>query len=177
MLIACHLFFGTLLGIILAEHWNRRSLLSICMVGILLPDLIDKPFGILIIPGVHDGRMICHSVIGIILIIALVWYLFRDHLIVLALGAGVILHQILDTMWEIPVNWFFPLFGPFPVHDNYQYFETGLLRELTTPSEWVFLTGTLILLYRVQREQNDSKLLIGAIGAGITAVILLTFSM
>jgi len=177
MLIACHLFFGTVLGMLLAGYWNRRSLIYICMLGALLPDLIDKPFGILIIPGVHDGRMICHSIIGFFLIIAIVWLLFRDRLAALALGAGVILHQILDTMWEAPINWFFPLFGPFPVHDNYRYFETGLLRELTTPSEWLFLAGTITLLYLVQSDQKGRKMVQVAAGAGIPAVILLMLNM
>ncbi|MFH0968818.1 MAG: metal-dependent hydrolase [Methanobacteriota archaeon] len=173
MLIACHLFFGTLLGMALGEYWSSKKVIYACIFGSLLPDLIDKPFGILILPGVQDGRMICHSFIGIFCIMAIVWFLFRDQFIALAIGAGVILHQVLDTMWLTPENWFFPLFGPFPIHDNYRYFETGFLRELTTPSEWLFLAGALILLVMIRSDRTDMRMLSIAAAMGILAVISL----
>ena len=177
MLLACHLFFGTLLGIFLGKYFNRQNLVYVCMVGSLLPDLIDKPFGILIIPGVHDGRMICHTIIGLFFIIAIVWFLLRNRLIALALGAGVLIHQILDTMWQTPENWLFPLFGPFPVHDNFRYFENGLIRELTTPSEWLFLAGTLTLILMIRRNQPGRDIFWVVAGVGIPAVILLAFRL
>lgn len=147
MLIFCHLCIGTILGILLAEHFKRRMLLPVCMIGSLLPDIIDKPIGYLILPELGDGRLIAHSLIGLLIIGFLVFCLSRHFLSAIACAIGIASHQVLDTMWRIPVNWFFPFLGPFPAVPNPDYFGSGLMRELSTPSEWAFFAAVIIILW------------------------------
>jgi len=95
----------------------RRIDLRILLVGSLLPDLIDKPVGLLLFPGVFGtGRLFCHSLIfPAALAIAGAW-LYRvrrsPHLLVLAYGAS--MHLILDAMWRTPSVLFWPFAGPLP---------------------------------------------------------------
>ena len=146
MLIACHLFFGTGAGLILQERFQSRYVLPVCMLGSILPDLIDKPLGFLIFPSIGDGRLIAHSLIGLISIMLIVAALLRSMLLPAVLSVGVLIHQLLDEMWNMPVNWFYPFLGQFPVYQQENYFGLGLMRELTTPSEYLFALGILFLL-------------------------------
>lgn len=147
MLIACHLCIGTILGVLLADHYRRPYLLPVCMIASLLPDIIDKPLGYIILPDLGDGRLIAHSLIGLILISGISFCLFHRLLLSAACAAGVSSHQVLDAMWKIPQNWFYPFLGPFPSLPNDTYFETGFMRELATPSEWAFSAAIIIMLW------------------------------
>jgi len=146
MLIACHIFIGTVAGLLLQERFGGKYILPACILGSILPDLIDKPLGFLIFPSIGDGRLIAHSLIGLALIVLIAASISRDLLLTAALAVGVITHQVLDEMWKIPVNWFYPFLGPFPVYQMENYFGWGLMRELTTPSEYLFGLGILFLL-------------------------------
>lgn len=170
MLIACHLFFGTGAGLLLREKFKIEYLLPICILGSILPDIIDKPLGYLIFPQIGDGRLIAHSLLGLIIIILITGLIFRSVLMAGAIGLGVMMHQILDGMWNIPVNWFYPILGPFPVFPQTDYFAWGFMRELTTPSEYLFAAGILLLL--MGRSSEPARIRV-AILTGAPALLLL----
>jgi hypothetical protein len=174
MLIACHLFVGTLTRIILQNHFKSRYLLPLCMVGSVLPDIIDKPLGYIVLPDLGDGRLIAHALAGIILISIIGLCLFRSTLLTGALITGVISHQILDEMWNIPINWFYPLLGPFPVYLHENYFGWGLMKELTTPSEWAFSLAILFLLYIRSSESASFRVRTAAFSSVPALLLLIT---
>ncbi|HWQ63259.1 MAG TPA: metal-dependent hydrolase [Methanospirillum sp.] len=171
MLIACHLFFGAAAGLLLQNRFKSWYILPACILGSVLPDLIDKPLGYIIFPSIGDGRLIAHSLIGLTIILLITAALFRDRFLIFALGIGILTHQILDEMWKIPVNWFYPLLGPFPVYQMENYFGWGFIRELTTPSEYLFALGVLFLL--INRSQNSLIRERAGILSGASALLLL----
>jgi membrane-bound metal-dependent hydrolase YbcI (DUF457 family) len=174
MLIACHLFFGALIGIILDRQYPGRFLLPACLLGSVLPDIIDKPLGYLIFPEIGDGRLIAHAIIGLILIGIISGILLRDRALAGALMVGVLSHQLLDAMWQIPVNWLYPLLGPFPVYVHEDYFRWGLMRELTTPSEWLFGISLILLLMMRDEHLSFRRVRIAAFSAAPAILLLIT---
>ena len=88
-------------------------------VGAVLPDLVDKPVGYLLFPGSIAGMAgsFFHNflVLIVILVIGIVLWKKRGSPLFLALGVGVLSHQVLDQMWTEVPNWFWPLFGPLRV--------------------------------------------------------------
>jgi len=173
MLIACHLFFGTGIGLLLQNHFRSGYILPACILGSVLPDLIDKPLGYIVFPSIGDGRLIAHSLIGFALVLLISGALFRDRLLTAGLGIGILSHQILDEMWKIPVNWFYPLLGPFPVYQMEDYFGWGFMRELTTPSEYLFSLGILLLLMNITSSSISSERA-GVISGASALLLLLT---
>lgn len=118
MLIFHHLFLGLTAGIILAVLLSNKWAVLYAGIGAILPDLLDKPLGqILLSDTINWGRIYAHTLtLAVILIIIglLIWYKNRKHILLLCIGAGVLIHQLGDAMWEAPVNWFWPFLGPFP---------------------------------------------------------------
>lgn len=118
MLIFHHLFLGLAAGIILAVILSNKWAVLYAGIGAILPDLLDKPLGqILLADTINWGRIYAHTLtLAVILIIIglLIWYKNRKHILLLCIGAGVLIHQLGDAMWEAPVNWFWPFLGPFP---------------------------------------------------------------
>jgi len=95
----------------------RRIDLRILLIGTLLPDIIDKPLGYILLPGVFGtGRLFCHALIFPIILAAAGVWLYRarrsTHLLVLAYGAG--MHLVLDAMWRTPSILLWPFAGPMP---------------------------------------------------------------
>lgn len=124
-------------------------------LGALLPDLIDKPVGHILLAGSLDyGRLLAHDIFAV-LILALPGFLQlhrRGSLTLLAVTAGVLLPQLLDAMWLFPANWLFPLLGPFTAEPVEDFLLVGLLRELTSPFEWLFLAASMPMLLALYRE-------------------------
>ena len=84
------------------------------LVGALLPDLIDKPLGeIILAPTFSTGRMIGHTVLlsFIILYIGLFVYKKRGDIRIISLATGSFFHLMEDQMWGEPRILFWPLFG------------------------------------------------------------------
>jgi len=172
MLIACHLFVGILTGVILQDRFLDQRIIPLCMLGSLLPDIIDKPLGYLVFPEIGDGRLIAHALIGAWAIGITGILLVRESILPAALLLGVFSHQLLDEMWKIPVNWFYPLFGPFPIAPHEGYFGWGLMRELSTPSEWAFAVVILIFVFTWYSAGVTPKIRMTAV-SGFPAVLLL----
>lgn len=135
-----HLLVGVATGLFLSEVLRSRRWFLPVAVGSILPDLIDKPLGhIIFAETIGNGRIIGHSLIFlvIILILAFFQWKYRGSLLCFGVGIGVLLHQVLDSMWKIPKTWYFPLYGPFPMGDYHAYFSGSFWRELTSPQEWL----------------------------------------
>lgn len=155
MLIFTHIFAGAVIGLVLARVIGDIRIIPICIAGALLPDLIDKPLGYLLLPQTLDsGRTFCHTllIVGIITVVALITWRSRHKFLILGLAGTVLLHQILDEMWYDPVTWFYPLLGPFQPFHFMNFFEDFFWREITSLPEWIFLFSTLVLLWLVYRD-------------------------
>ncbi len=155
MYLLAHAMVGILIGIVLAAIVGDRRLIALGAFGAILPDLIDKPLGHIVLAGtVNYGRIYFHglTVLSLTLLAGLLIYHYRGQVGLLVVAAGMASHQILDGMWRQPVEWFWPFLGPIPQHDYPgDYFWSSVLRELAQPSEWFFfllIAGLFVILYR-----------------------------
>ena len=102
MFVLAHLLVGILIGILLYLWRRERWLILAAAVGSILPDLIDKPLGQIVLAGsVNFGRIYFHSLIFLLAFIiagVLIWWKYRSF-IGIALALGVLSHQVLDRMW------------------------------------------------------------------------------
>ncbi len=94
----------------LGNHVDIRVLL----IGSLLPDIIDKPLGLLLLRDIlGNGRIFCHTLLFLIFITTIGLYLYfnRRKTGFLVLSFGIFTHLILDTLWRSPQTLLWPLFG------------------------------------------------------------------
>ena len=94
----------------LSRYMDIRWLL----VGSLLPDIIDKPLGEYILPGlIGTGRAYAHTLLFLIVLTMAALVIRRQwgKTWGLALAAGTLTHLILDQMWLMPKVLFWPLLG------------------------------------------------------------------
>jgi membrane-bound metal-dependent hydrolase YbcI (DUF457 family) len=154
MLLMCHLMVGILIGLVAFRSLKDRRFVVMAVFGSILPDLIDKPLGhILLGSSVDYGRIYAHSGLFMlsVLIVGIAYRHRKGSWILLALALGIISHLILDSMWELPVTLFYPFQGDFGLHHFPNYFEDSVLKELSSVYEWMFgisVLATLLYLYR-----------------------------
>ena len=83
------------------------------VIGALLPDLIDKPLGrIILADTIGSGRIFAHTLLFGLLLIFAGYYLYnkgKPELLIIA-GAS-FCHLLEDQVWNKPVVFFWPLFG------------------------------------------------------------------
>ncbi len=150
----CHLFIGAVVGLIFYQWTGRRWMVPVIAVGAIVPDLIDKPLGHLLLQGSLDyGRIYAHGLLflGVLVIGALVLWRARSSLLLAAIAAGVGTHLVLDAMWDLPVSLLWPLLGPFQQHHYPDYLASSFLIEITSPLEWMFglmFLSIVVMLYR-----------------------------
>ena len=158
MLIFHHLFIGLIIGIILAVLLSNKWAVLYCGIGGILPDLLDKPLGqILLADTLNYGRIYAHTLLfaAILIILGmLIWYKNRQRILLFCLGIAVLFHQLSDAMWNAPINWFWPFLGPFPPStDIYPPIPEGYLIFLYLAS-WILagIAGAAVIsiLYRHQ---------------------------
>ena len=83
-------------------------------IGALLPDLIDKPLGMVIFAStITTGRMIGHTLLLSFLLFSVGLYLYekRRDIRVMSLSTGSLFHLIEDQLWKSPQILFWPLQG------------------------------------------------------------------
>lgn len=145
MFVACHLFVGLILGLAIADRLGDRRLLGLSALGAVLPDLLDKPVGHILLAGsLNSGRIIGHGLLflALLLVAGVALNKRRGSFALLAVAVGVVSHQVLDAMWAMPVTWYFPLLGPYEPYEFTNYFGNGILAEVSSLSEWVFLAAS-----------------------------------
>ena len=85
------------------------------ILGSMLPDIIDKPLGLWIAPGLvnHSLRTFGHSALLAILLLMVAWVLLRSTggLAPMALAAGSAGHLVFDSMWRQAETVLWPLRG------------------------------------------------------------------
>ncbi len=118
------LFFAHLGLTLAAANFVKRSDLVFMAIGSMLPDIIDKPLGQLVFGTPAMGRTFAHTLLFLLTLAILAAYT-RD-IRIASLSGGVLMHLVLDFMWNSPVILFWPLLGGFPavVHlDTLSYLE------------------------------------------------------
>jgi membrane-bound metal-dependent hydrolase YbcI (DUF457 family) len=192
MLFLGHLVIGLIAGFILYEMYHDQNAIVFCSLGSVLPDIVDKPLGHIVLTSVLDnGKIYFHSLIIFLLFFMtgiLVWKYYRSHSF-LYVALGIIIHQLVDLMWKRPVNWYYPFLGRYQVEVHQNYVVQVIITELTSPTEWIFFIGILVILlvaairiYQKKpavsldplQEQRLHQLYSGLLG---TAIFVLTLSI
>ena len=125
---------------------NTRMIL----IGSLLPDIIDKPLGTMLLrETLGNGKIFGHTLVflGVLGLTGLYQYRrsSRSWLLALALGTGV--HLVLDTMWQWPRTLLWPAYGLAFDKGDVSGWMQGVLRELlTNPAYYVpEIIGVIVL--------------------------------
>jgi len=148
MFIFAHVFCGTLIGLAFWYVTRDRRALPVCIMGAVLPDVLDKPLALVFPEILGSGRTIGHSLVFVIFLFAagIVLWRWRHTLLGIMLACAVFSHQVLDEMWGDLTAWSWPFAGPFPFYafpENIWYF---IWLQFTSKSEWVFATASLVLI-------------------------------
>ena len=126
------------LGLTLAAGRLMRWVdLAFLALGSMLPDIIDKPLGILVFGTAEQGRTFGHTLLFLMVLTALAVYLKNVRMA--SVSVGILAHLVLDSMWKSPAILFWPLLGNFPPVQDLgilDYFQT-LLYGLRNPMVWV----------------------------------------
>jgi hypothetical protein len=181
MYLFAHVFSGALIGLGCMYLIHDLRALPVCILGSILPDLLDKPLAFLF-PGIlGTSRTIGHSLLFFVFAVVagvLLWHYHRT-LLGLVFACGVLSHQVLDAMWNLPGSWFFPLLGSFPVIIITDYVRHSLWLELASPSELVFAiaSGILIIAWFPEIVNNRFSPLMACtnfrVRAGMAAILAL----
>ena len=150
MFIFAHIFAGALLGLVFWHLTNDRRSIPVCIAGSIIPDLIDKSLGLLFPSVLSSGRTVFHTISLVFIILIFMLVFVRSNLTALGIGfaCAIFLHQIFDEMWALPANWYYPLLGPFQGSMIPDYISAYFWFEITNPSEWVFMVGTVVILVK-----------------------------
>ncbi|PKG32835.1 metal-dependent hydrolase [Methanoregula sp.] len=157
-----HLFTGIVLGFLFSEIFHDRRGLIPCTLGAILPDLIDKPLGhIILSSSIGYGRIFTHTLLLALLIVAagIAYWRLRNDPSLVALGAGILSHQVLDLMWRQPVNWYYPLLGSFQGNNIEGFFWIEFLAEIHNPFEVILGGMVLIMVLAVLFHSRISPIL------------------
>lgn len=148
MFIFAHVFLGALIGLGFWHLSHDRRALPLCILGAILPDLLDKSLALLVPGLLGSGRTIGHTLIvcAIVAASALILWHYRRTLLGIAFICAILSHQILDAMWAVPSTWFFPFMGPFPVFIIPDYVGHYFWLEISDLSEWVFAIASVVII-------------------------------
>ncbi len=96
------------------------------LLGALLPDIVDKPLGIVIFAeAIANGRTFLHTMIFLVMTILLGIFIYRwkNALWGFFIAFGVLMHFIMDAMWTDPVTLYWPFLQPaFEKHAGIEFF-------------------------------------------------------
>lgn len=93
---------------------DPRMDLRFLMLGAILPDLIDTPFGLAFWDRFHNVRLLAHTLVfGSVLLIAVLLGTRRGRPRKrwMPLAIGVLMHLVLDAMWQQPETLWWPFLG------------------------------------------------------------------
>lgn len=113
----------------------------------MLPDIIDKPLGLIVFGTPAMGRIVAHTLLFFLILTALAITL-RD-VSIASISGGVLAHLVLDSMWKSPITLLWPFLGNFPMTvelGTFSYIQQ-LLFELGNPS--VLIPEVLGLSYLI----------------------------
>ena len=159
MYVFFHLLVGLILGLILNRIRKEKWLIPVCMFTSILPDLIDKPLAF-IYTELNSGRTVSHTLLflGVLTIITGI-ILYKNHKpLIWGIGLSVFLHQIADSMWNLPTTWFFPIYGRFLLDSGLgegNWFWVLYRNEITSPVEWFCATMIILILARIILDRRE----------------------
>jgi inner membrane protein len=83
------------------------------LLGSILPDLIDKPLGLFILPNLENLRTFAHTFLFLAVILLLAWVVYwkKRSIWGWCLSFGVLMHFILDSIWKDPATLYWPFTG------------------------------------------------------------------
>jgi len=141
------LFAHVGLALASARCFSRVSLAFLAL-GSMLPDIIDKPLGLIVFGSPNMGRTFAHTLL-FLFFLSVLCLNYRD-IRLISLTWGVLIHLSLDFMWNSPQILLWPLLGPFPdapLLDTLSYLEM-LLSGLKNPAVWIpEITGLAYLIF------------------------------
>lgn len=128
--------------------WTRdRWLVLACTFGAVLPDLVDKPVGLMFLNGsLYLSRTYFHTLLFLLIVLALgilVWHRTRSFLGI-GVAAGMFSHQMLDLMYRAYWNWLWPFYGQFRGGAPEEYLLSRLYEIFTNPVEGI--VGLCVIL-------------------------------
>lgn len=127
-------------------EWRPKFDLRWVVIGAMLPDLIDKTIGLLILREyIDNGRIYAHTLTFSICLTAIALYFRSRPTMSIAFGSW--MHLSLDRMWEVPETLLWPAYRwDFPQTDFYfgKWFEMLLTDPYIYISE---IIGASILLF------------------------------
>ena len=129
------------------------------LIGSVLPDIIDKPLGGIILKDtIGNGRIYAHTLLFLLSLFVIggyFWFRFHSNTgIITALGC--LGHDILDELWLQPDTFLWPAFGwSFPKENSQQWLHMWLAELMSDPGvyipELIGFTIFLVLIYRYQK--------------------------
>ena len=149
MFIFAHIFAGALMGLVFWHLADDPRAVLFCIAGSILPDLMDKSLGLLFPSVLGGGRTIFHMLLIVLIVLLSMLLCFRStsgRFLISGVASAILLHQVLDEMWLLPANWFYPFLGPFQGHMIPDYIGTYFWLEISNPSEWLFMIGAVLIL-------------------------------
>jgi membrane-bound metal-dependent hydrolase YbcI (DUF457 family) len=125
-----------------ARFKSNLIMVLFCIIGSMLPDIIDKPVGHYLFGQLfgYNGRIFSHTLLFafVVLDIGLFFYLIRKNILGLVLSYGVFMHLILDSMWLTPATLFWPAFGlEFPRFGEYDFALTMIRELFSNPIDYI----------------------------------------
>jgi len=129
---------------------SHRVDLRLLFVGSLLPDIIDKPVGLLLFPDLFGtGRLFCHTLLFCLLLAIMgAWrYRLRRTTGLLVLSYGSAMHLVLDGMWRSPETLLWPAMGLVLRGETHDYWLRTIFLELFSRPEAYLpeIAGAIIL--------------------------------
>ena len=93
-----------------------RRLYGFILTGAILPDLIDKPIGeILLAHSISNGRLFAHTLLFVFILLLIGICIYKrngsEEKAILFLAFASFIHLCEDRMWFSPKTLFYPLFG------------------------------------------------------------------
>ncbi len=124
------------------------------LVGSLLPDIVDKPLGMVLLRDtLNNGRIFSHSLVFALLLTLAGFYIYWRHgkTWILALAFGAFTHLLLDEMWLDPRTLLQPLYGYIPPRGDSTYWISNIVYDLhTDPGTYIpEIVGAAILTWFV----------------------------
>jgi membrane-bound metal-dependent hydrolase YbcI (DUF457 family) len=126
-------------------------------LGAVLPDLIDTPIGIVGWSSFGAVRLMSHGILfGTLVMVAVLIFtrrgLARKRWMLLA--TGVLLHLLLDAMWNIPETLWWPLLGSEVSATGFSTYGAYVEALLTNPVMWAGEALGLVYLFALARRAN-----------------------
>jgi inner membrane protein len=156
---------------------DQRMDLRFLALGALLPEVIDTPIGILGWSSLQTVRLWSHGIVFatsamVVVLIATRRGPVRKRWMLLAVG--IMLHLLLDAMWNEPVTLWWPFLGSEFTRTGFSTFGAYALDALTNPVMWAGEVLGLVYLVALWKKSNLSDpdarrvlLTTGTVSAGI----------